>query len=74
MAFVREEVTRDDLMVPLALNLMTLFLCCLVKQNGLPEGSAPIPFWIMKEERLPLISQLSAKFAATSSLYFPFDI
>lgn len=53
---------------------MTLFLCCLVKQNALPEGSTPIPFRIMKEECLPLISQLSAKFAATSSLYFPLDI
>lgn len=58
----------------LALNLMTLFLCCLVKQNALPEGSTPIPFRIMREECLPLISQLAAKFAAISSLYFPVDI
>lgn len=33
----------------LALNLMTPFLCCLVKQNAVPEGSAPIPFCMMKE-------------------------
>lgn len=55
----------------LASALMTPFLCCLVKQKALPGGSAPIPFQIMKEECLPLISQLAAKLAATSSLYFP---
>lgn len=33
----------------LALNPMTPFLCCLVKQNAVPEGSAPIPFCMMKE-------------------------
>lgn len=53
----------------LALNLMTLLLCYLVKQNALPEGSAPIPCRIMKEECLPLISQLSAKLAAATSLF-----
>lgn len=57
----------------LASTLMTPFLCCLVKQKALPGGSAPIPFQIMKEECLPLISQLAAKLAATSSLYFPLD-
>lgn len=57
----------------LASALMTPSLCCLVKQKALPGGSAPIPFQIMKEECLPLISQLAAKFAATSSLCFPLD-
>lgn len=73
VAFVREEVTGDDLMVPSGLSPDDSLLCCLVKQKALPRGSAPIPFQIMKEECLPLISQLAAKFAATSSLCFPLD-
>lgn len=56
----------------LALNLMTPFLCCLVKQNAVPEGSAPIPFCMMKKS-LPPVSWLSAKSAASSCRHFPSD-
>lgn len=73
VAFVRQEVTRDDLMVPSGLNPDDSFLCCLVKQEALPGGRAPFAFQMMKEECLPFISQLAAKFAATSSLCFPLD-
>lgn len=41
MAFVREEVTGDDLMVPLVLNLMTFFLCCLIKQMLCQKAALP---------------------------------
>lgn len=47
---------------------MTLLLCCLVKQNAVPGGSAPIPSRSVKEEYLT--SRLSAEFQQAALIIF----